>query len=53
MKIKGHIRSIKSSEDRMGDIVHLLTLEIAGDIEGLQSYVKKSLDIEIKQEVFP
>lgn len=50
MKLKGHIKTIKSSEDRMGDIVHTLSLEVVGDIKALQDFTEKPLDITIEIE---
>ena len=50
INLKGHIKSLKSSEDRMGDLVRLVTLEVVGDFQGLHEYEQKPLDIKIEVE---
>ena len=51
MKLKGHIKTIKSSEDRMGDLVQLVTFEVVGDFQKLHEYEQKPLDITVEVEV--
>lgn len=50
MKLSGHIKSVKSTEDAMGDISHTLTLEVVGDIKAIQDLLKKPLNISIDPE---
>lgn len=50
LKLNGHIKSVKSTEDAMGDIIHLLTLEVVGDVKELLDYTKKPLAIIIERE---
>lgn len=50
MNLKGHIKSVKSTEDTMGDINHTLTLEVVGDIKAIQDLLKKPLSITIEVE---